>query len=37
MNIILENECEGLNPESDCYRVFDEIMEMLIMGMQPSA
>lgn len=24
MNINLENECEGQNPESDCYRVFDE-------------
>ena len=36
MNINLENECEGLNPESDCERVFDEIMEMLIMGVHPS-
>ena len=36
MNINLENECEGLDPVSDCYRVLDEIMEMLIMGVQPS-
>lgn len=32
MNINLENECEGLNPESDCERVFDEIMEMADYG-----
>ena len=24
MNINLENECEGQNPESDCYGVYDE-------------
>lgn len=24
MNINLENECEGQDPESDCYGVFDE-------------